>query len=482
LTAGATTVGNQSAAVGSSSPTAARPRPAPGRPGATAGKAPRSVNAALGPVWAGAAGRLTEAAGRPGSAVAHAIDAAQPDRPSLAQIDATGDLASFGAAPHLGAHTDGIRLLVGVAAAPGQGYWAVDSQGRVFAYGDASRLGSLPAGHKLGPAAAIVATPRGEGYWVLTRRGAVFPFGDAIFYGSPNEADLGSPVVAMAATPSGRGYWLVTQHGKVFAFGDAPRLAAGHEAPIADAVGIAATPDGRGYWVATEAGRVMAHGTARFLGSALGTGAPVTALAAAAGKRQGYWLTSADGRVRAFGSAAELGSALTLPGVQASAMAAERGRRGYVLASTDAPLPADKLIDVAPLRKAETQVLAMEGHPGGVVPSVMGMVHDLARATTWAMAPRTTTTTTDFLGNFMVTCYDNYGYTATGAVAGMESVAVDPGVIPLGTEIYVDGVGLRTADDTGGAVLGYHIDIWEPTFGQCADWGVRTRAVYRVGG
>ncbi len=80
----------------------------------------------------------------------------------------------------------------------------------------------------------------------------------------------------------------------------------------------------------------------------------------------------------------------------------------------------------------------------------------------------------------MVTCYDLYGYTADGAVAGPESVAVDPSVIPLGTEIYVPGIGNRTADDTGGMIIGNHIDIWEPTYGQCADWGVRYLPIYRV--
>lgn len=87
-----------------------------------------------------------------------------------------------------------------------------------------------------------------------------------------------------------------------------------------------------------------------------------------------------------------------------------------------------------------------------------------------------------YLGAFLVTCYDLTGATASGDLAGLQSVAVDPQVIPLGTEIYVQGVGERTADDTGGAIIGNHIDIWEPTYTACADWGVRERAIYRVGG
>jgi 3D (Asp-Asp-Asp) domain-containing protein len=86
-----------------------------------------------------------------------------------------------------------------------------------------------------------------------------------------------------------------------------------------------------------------------------------------------------------------------------------------------------------------------------------------------------------FLGSFLVTCYDLTGVTASGDMAGPGSIAVDPSVIPLGTQIYVQGVGLRTADDTGGAIIGDHVDIWEPTYYACANWGAQVRDVYRVG-
>jgi 3D (Asp-Asp-Asp) domain-containing protein len=85
-----------------------------------------------------------------------------------------------------------------------------------------------------------------------------------------------------------------------------------------------------------------------------------------------------------------------------------------------------------------------------------------------------------YLGTFLVTCYDLTGPTATGAPAGPTSVAVDPGVIPLGTQIYIGGIGFRTADDTGGAIVGYHIDVWQPSYWQCADWGAQERPVYEV--
>jgi 3D (Asp-Asp-Asp) domain-containing protein len=84
------------------------------------------------------------------------------------------------------------------------------------------------------------------------------------------------------------------------------------------------------------------------------------------------------------------------------------------------------------------------------------------------------------MGTFEITCYDLNGRTASGAETSMDTVAVDPSVIPLGTRIYIAGVGYRTAQDTGGAIQGYRLDIWEPTYSDCANWGVQYRSVWRA--
>ncbi len=112
---------------------------------------------------------------------------------------------------------------------------------------------------------------------------------------------------------------------------------------------------------------------------------------------------------------------------------------------------------------------------GGHVPATTAPVRRIAREQQPSAQP-----TRVPLGVFMVTCYDLTGPTASGALAGPESVAVDPSVIALGTTIYVPGIGDRIADDTGGMIMGDHIDIWEPTYGQCADWGVRELPIYRA--
>lgn len=57
-------------------------------------------------------------------------------------------------------------------------------------------------------------------------------------------------------------------------------------------------------------------------------------------------------------------------------------------------------------------------------------------------------------------CNSGYSGTATGTqVTPGRTVAVDPAVIPLGTHIYIDGVGWRVAEDTGGRIKGNIIDL-----------------------
>lgn len=66
------------------------------------------------------------------------------------------------------------------------------------------------------------------------------------------------------------------------------------------------------------------------------------------------------------------------------------------------------------------------------------------------------------------------GTTATGVPVGWGVVAVDPSVIPLGTSMTIPGYGEGVAADTGGAVVGAHIDLWFPTRAEALAWGTRT--------
>ena len=64
---------------------------------------------------------------------------------------------------------------------------------------------------------------------------------------------------------------------------------------------------------------------------------------------------------------------------------------------------------------------------------------------------------------FFVTGYVLQGYTATGTYVHPGTCAVDPRVIPLGSYITISGLGTCHAEDTGGAIVGYRIDMWVST-------------------
>jgi 3D (Asp-Asp-Asp) domain-containing protein len=67
-----------------------------------------------------------------------------------------------------------------------------------------------------------------------------------------------------------------------------------------------------------------------------------------------------------------------------------------------------------------------------------------------------------------------YGVTASGRVARpLHTVAVDPQVIPLGTVLFIDGIGYRVAEDIGGAIRGPHIDVYFPSDAAARQFGVR---------
>jgi 3D (Asp-Asp-Asp) domain-containing protein len=72
------------------------------------------------------------------------------------------------------------------------------------------------------------------------------------------------------------------------------------------------------------------------------------------------------------------------------------------------------------------------------------------------------------------TGYAMNGRTATGAPTGWGIVAVDPSVIPLGTQMTIPGYGSGVAADTGSAVQGAMIDLWFPSVAQARAWGRRT--------
>ncbi len=81
------------------------------------------------------------------------------------------------------------------------------------------------------------------------------------------------------------------------------------------------------------------------------------------------------------------------------------------------------------------------------------------------------------------TIYYSGGYCANGDPADERVIAVDPSVIPLGTNVYITGdyadIGVRKAADTGGSIKGNIIDICvDPSSPLAGNFGFRPMRVY----
>ncbi|MBF0473862.1 MAG: 3D domain-containing protein, partial [Nitrospirae bacterium] len=61
------------------------------------------------------------------------------------------------------------------------------------------------------------------------------------------------------------------------------------------------------------------------------------------------------------------------------------------------------------------------------------------------------------------------------------TVAVDPAIIPLGSMVYIEGVGWRIAEDTGRLVKGKCIDVFFDSYADALEFGRKNIKVYYNG-
>lgn len=67
-----------------------------------------------------------------------------------------------------------------------------------------------------------------------------------------------------------------------------------------------------------------------------------------------------------------------------------------------------------------------------------------------------------------------FGITFSGKrVQEGHTIAVDPKVIPLGTKVYIEGLGLREAQDVGSAIKGAKIDVYIEDLDEALRFGVK---------
>ncbi|WP_311080876.1 G5 domain-containing protein [Paenibacillus polymyxa] len=73
--------------------------------------------------------------------------------------------------------------------------------------------------------------------------------------------------------------------------------------------------------------------------------------------------------------------------------------------------------------------------------------------------------------------------TASGTrVTEGRTIAVDPSIIPIGWWVYIEGVGFRRAEDTGGAIKGHKIDVYYESLSRANQFGRKHgKTVYVIG-
>jgi hypothetical protein len=226
------------------------------------------------------------------------------------EVEANGTVAAFGTAQNYGSLTGQLNSpIVGMASTPdGRGYRLVGADGGIFSFGDASFYGSTGSLRLNKPIVGIATTPNGRGYWMVASDGGIFSFGNAAFYGSMGGAPLNKPIVGVAADPATGGYWEVASDGGVFSYNAPFYGSTGSIHLNKPIVGMEASPNGQGYRFVASDGGIFTYGQAPFEGStgSLSLAAPVIGMAAD-NATNGYWMAAADGGIFTFGGASYLG-------------------------------------------------------------------------------------------------------------------------------------------------------------------------------
>ena len=187
----------------------------------------------------------------------------------------------------------------------GNGYWIVDENGEVHAFGDARFAGDMRQVALDMPIRRLEASAQTGGYWLVAADGGVFSFG-VDFYGSTGGMNLNESVISFERHTYrrwllARGFrwrslyvrrrgipridWVTTSCGASNRHGGQTRrlvlaLRARRRSlqlwsnrstaafpglglcSLPSTVAMRVTPTGRGYWLAASDGRVFAHGDA----------------------------------------------------------------------------------------------------------------------------------------------------------------------------------------------------------------------------
>lgn len=82
-----------------------------------------------------------------------------------------------------------------------------------------------------------------------------------------------------------------------------------------------------------------------------------------------------------------------------------------------------------------------------------------------------------YLGSYELTAYTWTGNPCASGVYPEDGITVASNTIPLGTKIYIEGIGERTVQDTGG-MSGGVIDVYMDNYNDCIQFGRQSAEVY----
>lgn len=81
------------------------------------------------------------------------------------------------------------------------------------------------------------------------------------------------------------------------------------------------------------------------------------------------------------------------------------------------------------------------------------------------------------IGVFQLTAYEWSGYRCKNGEFPKEGITVASNLLPLGTRVYIEGIGERVVEDTGGMGLGV-IDVYLGDYYDCIQFGRQQAEVY----
>lgn len=84
-----------------------------------------------------------------------------------------------------------------------------------------------------------------------------------------------------------------------------------------------------------------------------------------------------------------------------------------------------------------------------------------------------------YLGDYQLTAYEWTGSPCANGNYPTEGYTIASNTLPIGTRVYIEGIGERTVEDTGG-MAGNVIDIYMGDPGTCVQFGRQSGAVYII--